>query len=80
MAYQVFNVDSRVLAAKCAAALGASKLIFIADGAHLEDSATGPLVFFLSSVEHFVSIVMIVWNAGLEANFHFMSVFRLQMS
>lgn len=38
---QVFNVNSVDLAAKCAAALGASKLIYIADGSHLEDTVTG---------------------------------------
>lgn len=38
---QVFNVNTVDLAAKCAAALGASKLVYIADGSYLEDTLTG---------------------------------------
>lgn len=38
---QVFNVNTVDLAAKCAASLGASKLVYIADGSHLEDTITG---------------------------------------
>lgn len=38
---QVFNVNTVDLAAKCAAALGASKLVYIADGSYLEDTMTG---------------------------------------
>lgn len=37
-------MDSRDLAAKCAAALGASKLIYIADVAQVEDTVTGDRV------------------------------------
>lgn len=38
---KVFNVNTVDLAAKCAAALGASKLVYIADGSYLEDTLTG---------------------------------------
>ncbi|CAM9472493.1 unnamed protein product [Ectocarpus sp. 4 AP-2014] len=40
---EVFNVNSVDLAAKCAASVGASKLIYIADG-YLEDSTTGEII------------------------------------
>lgn len=41
---EVFNVDSRDLAAKCAAALGAEKLIYVYEGAQLEDAGTGEVI------------------------------------
>lgn len=34
-------MDTRDLASKCAASVGASKLIYIDDGAQIEDTATG---------------------------------------
>ncbi|CAM9981689.1 unnamed protein product, partial [Discosporangium mesarthrocarpum] len=37
---EVFNVDSRDLAAECASQLGATKLIFVVEGAHFEDTGT----------------------------------------
>ncbi|CBJ29066.1 Amino-acid N-acetyltransferase [Ectocarpus siliculosus] len=40
---EVFNVNSVDLAAKCAASVGASKLIYIADG-YLEDATTGEII------------------------------------
>ncbi|CAN0010501.1 unnamed protein product, partial [Ectocarpus fasciculatus] len=40
---EVFNVNSVDLAAKCAASIGASKLIYIADG-YLEDAMTGEII------------------------------------
>eukprot|EP00752_Nemacystus_decipiens_P001827 g1764.t1 len=41
---EVFNVNTVDLAAKCAAALGASKLVYIADGSYLEDTLTGEVI------------------------------------
>lgn len=46
---KVFNVNTVDLAARCAAALGASKLVYIADGSHLEDTITGTTDLFPSS-------------------------------
>lgn len=43
----MFNVNSVDLAAKCAAAVGASKLVYIADGSYLEDTITGIYPYFL---------------------------------
>lgn len=45
---KVFNVNTVDLAARCAAALGASKLVYIADGSHLEDTITGKETIVLS--------------------------------
>lgn len=51
---QVFNVNSVDLAARCAASLGASKVIYIAenDGSHLEDTITGLSVCLLCGGIH----------------------------
>lgn len=40
----MFNVDTRDLASECAAALGASKLVFMTDKAWLQDTVTGQSV------------------------------------